>query len=60
MLGFFDLEAAGDSIEHGHFSLFDRCNGIVDGERSVFVQQLGMIGSELNAKIVIPLGYFRL
>ena len=59
-LGFFDLEVASDSIEHGHLSLLDRCDGIVDGERSVFVQQVGIISSALNAQIVLPLGYFRL
>src|SRR5208337_4548860 len=58
--GFFDLEVASDSIEHGHLSLLDRCDGIVDGERSVFVQQLGIIRSAFNAQIVLPLGYFRL
>jgi hypothetical protein len=56
-LGVFDLEAASDSIEHGHLSLLDRCDGIVDGERSVFVQQLGIIRSAFNARIVLPLGY---
>ena len=59
-LGFFDLEVASDSIEHGHLSLLDRCDGIVDGERSVFVQQVGIICSAFNAQIVLPLGYFRL
>jgi hypothetical protein len=58
--GFFDLQVASDSIEHGHLSLLDRCNSIVDGERSVFVQQLSIIRSAFNAKIVLPLGYFRL
>ncbi len=37
-----NLEAAGDSVEYGHVSLLDRCDGIVDGERSVFIQQLGI------------------
>ena len=59
-LGFFDLKVASDSIEHGHFSLLDRCVGIVDGERGVFVQQLGIIRSAFNAEIVLPLSYFRL
>ena len=30
-LGLFDLQVASDSIEHGHLSLLDRCNSIVDG-----------------------------
>ena len=59
-LGVFDLEVASDSIEHGHLSLLDRCAGIVDGERSVFVQQLGIIRSVFNAQIVLPLGYLQL
>ena len=49
-LGFFDLEVASDSIEHGHLSLLDRCDGIVDGERSVFVQQLGRLEARLTLK----------
>src|SRR5271166_3325992 len=44
-LGFFDLEVASNSIEHGHLSLLDRCDGIVDGERSLVVQHLGIIRS---------------
>ena len=48
-LGLFDLQVASDSIEHGHLSLLDRCNSIVDGERSVFVQQLGIIRRAFNA-----------
>ena len=59
-LGFFDLEAASDSVEHGHLSLLDRCDGIIDGERRFFVQQLGVIRSAFNAQIVLPLGDFRL
>ena len=59
-LGVFDLDVASDSIEHGHLSLLDRCGGIVDGERSVFVQHLGIICSAFNGQIVLPLGYFRL
>jgi hypothetical protein len=59
-LGVFDLEVASNSIEHGHLSLLDRCGGIVDGERSVFVQQLGIIRSVFNVQIVLPLGYLRL
>jgi hypothetical protein len=58
-LGFFDLKVASDSIEHGHFSLLDRCDGVVDGERGVFVQQLGIIRGAFNVQIVLPLGYFR-
>ena len=42
-LGFFGLDVANDSIQHGHLSLLDRCVGIIDGQRSVFVQELGMI-----------------
>jgi hypothetical protein len=53
--GFFDREVASDSIEHGNLSLLDRCGGIVDGERSVFVQQLGIISGAFNAQIVLPL-----
>jgi len=53
-LGVFDLEVASDSIEHGHLSLLDRCGGIVDGERSVFVQHLGIIRSAFNGQIVHP------
>jgi hypothetical protein len=48
-LGFFDLQVASDSIEHGHLGLLDRCNSIVDGERSFFVQQLSIIRSAFNA-----------
>jgi len=59
-LGLFDFEVAGDSIEHGQLSLLDRCDGIVDGESSVFVQHLGVIRSKFNAQIVLPLGYFGL
>ena len=59
-LGFFDLDVASDSIEHGELSLLDGCDGIVDGESSVFVQHLGIIRSEFNVQIVLPLGYFRL
>jgi hypothetical protein len=59
-LGLFDLDVASDGIEHGHLSLLDRCDGIVDGQRSVFVQQLGIIRCAFNAQIVLPLGYFRL
>ena len=50
-LGFFDLDVASDRIEHGHLSLLDRCDGIVHGERSLFVQKLGMIRSALNGQI---------
>ena len=60
MLGFFDLEVAGNGIEYGQLSLLDRCDGIVDGERSLFVQQLGLILSEFNVQIVLSLRYFRL
>ena len=42
-LSFFNREAASDSVEHGHLSLLDRCYRIVDGERRLFVQQLGII-----------------
>jgi hypothetical protein len=59
-LGFFNREAASDSVEHGHLSLLDRCDGIVDGERRLFVQQLGVIRSAFNSQILLPLGYFRL
>ena len=59
-LGFFDLKVASNSIEHSDLSLLDRCDGIVDGERSIFVQQLGIIRSAFNAQVVLPLGYFRL
>jgi hypothetical protein len=59
-LGFFGREVASNSIEHGHFSLVDRCDRVVDGERSVFVQQLGIFHSALNVQFVLPLGYFRL
>ncbi len=59
-LGFLDFDATSDSNEHGHLSLLNRCDGIVDGERSVFVQQLGIIRSAFNAQIVLPLNYFRL
>jgi hypothetical protein len=59
-LGFFNREAASYSVEHGHLSLLDRCDGIVDGERRLFVQQLGIIRSAFNSQIVLSLGYFRL
>jgi hypothetical protein len=59
-LGVFDVEVASDSIEHGNLSLFDSCGGIVDGERSVLVQKLGIIRSAFDAQIVLPLSYFRL
>ena len=59
-LGFFNREAASDSVEHGHLSLLDRCDRIVDGERRLFVQQLGIIRSAFNSQIVLPLGYFQL
>ncbi len=58
-LGFFDLEVAGNSIEHGHFSLLDRCDGIVDGERSVFVQQLFAATADLvrsNVELLVVSG----
>ena len=48
-LGVFDLEVASDSIEHGHLSLLDRCGGIVDGERSVFIQRFSIVLSTFNA-----------
>ncbi len=60
MLGFFDLEVAGNGIEYGQLSLLDRCDGIVNGKRSLFVQKLGLILSEFNVQIVLPLRYFRL
>ena len=59
-LGFFDLDVASDGVEHGHPSLLDGCDSIVDGERSVFVQQLGIIRSAFYVQIMLPLGYFRL
>ena len=59
-LGFFNRETASDSVEHGHLSLLDRCDCIVDGERRLFVQQLGIIRSAFNSQIVLSLGYFRL
>ena len=59
-LGFFSREAASDSVEHGHLSLLDRCDCIVDGERRLFVQQLGIIRGAFNSQIVLSLGYFRL
>jgi hypothetical protein len=59
-LGFFDREAASDSVEHSHLSLLDRCNGIVDGERRLFVQQLRIVPGAFNSQIVLPLGYFQL
>ena len=40
MLGFFDLEMAGNGIEYGQLRLLDRCDGIVNGKRSLFVQKL--------------------
>jgi len=59
-LGFFDLDVASDGIEYGHLRPRDRCDGIVDGEGSVFAQLLGIIRSAFNACIMLPLGYFRL
>ena len=57
-LGFFNFDVASDSIEHSHLSLLDRSDGVVDRVRSVFVQQLGVVRSAFNARVVLPLGYF--
>ena len=60
MLGFFDLEVAGNGIEYGQLSLLDRCDGIVNGKRSLSSKTWITILSEFNVQIVLPLRYFRL